>query len=101
MLLPGMMRLGRFWFGRFFSWRYLTLEPFGVKDARLVDALVGMRAKEIALRLEQIRGKASRAITIEIANEAVKAGTATPCLTAVETTIRQLCCVLLMALVKY
>ena len=69
-----MMRLGRFWFGRFLSWRYLTLEPFGMEDAGLIDALVGMRTKEIALRLQEIRWKASGAITVIIRQRGRKRG---------------------------
>jgi len=69
-----MMRLGRFWFGRFFSWRFLRLEPFGVEDAGLIDALIRMRTKEIALPLQEIRWKARRAITVEIRQRGRKRG---------------------------
>ena len=69
-----MMRLGRFWFGRFFGWCFLRLEPLGVEDAGLIDALVGMRTKEIALRLQEIRWKASRAITVIIRQRGRKRG---------------------------
>lgn len=58
-LFPGMMRLGRFWFGRFFGWLFLGLKPLGVKDPGLINALVGVRAKEITLCLQEIRWKAS------------------------------------------
>src|SRR6266550_3492379 len=73
-LLLGMMRLGRFWFGRFFSWLSLGLEPFGVEDAGLIGALVRMRTKEIALPLQEIRWKASRAITVVIRQRGRKRG---------------------------
>ena len=58
-LLPCVMRLVCFRFRRFFSWLLFSLQPFGVEDAGLVDALVGVRTKEIALRLQEIRWKAS------------------------------------------
>ena len=69
-----MMRLGRFWFSRFFSWLFLRLKPFGVEDAGLIDALVRMRTKEIALPLQEIRWKASRAITVVIRQRGRKRG---------------------------
>src|SRR5882757_11490879 len=69
-----MMRLGRFWFSRFFSWLFLGLKPFGVEDAGLIDALVRMRTKEIALRLQEIRWKTSRAITVVIRQRGRKRG---------------------------
>ena len=59
MLLSGMMRLRRFWFGRFFDWLLLGLKPIGVKDPGLINALVSVRTKEITLRLQEIRWKAS------------------------------------------
>ena len=59
MLLSGMMRLRRFWFGRFFEWLVLGLKPIGVKDPGLINALVSVRTKEITLRLQEIRWKAS------------------------------------------
>ena len=74
MLLPGMMRLRRFWFGRFFGWLLLGLKPIGVKDPGLIDALVSVRAKEIALRLQQIRWKTSRTITVEIGQRRAESG---------------------------
>jgi hypothetical protein len=52
-----MMRFGRFWFSRFFSWRFLRLEPLSVKDACFIGALICMRTEEIALRLQEIRWK--------------------------------------------
>ena len=64
--LPGVVRLGRFRLGRLFSWLFIGLKPFGVEDARLIDAFVSVRTEEIALRLEEIRWKASRAITVVI-----------------------------------
>jgi hypothetical protein len=48
------MRLGCFWFGSFFGGLVVWLGPFRVKDARLVDALVRVRAKEVALRLQKV-----------------------------------------------
>ena len=59
MLLPGMVRLRRFWFGRFFGWLLLGLKPIGVTDPGLINALVSVRTKEITLRLQEIRWKAS------------------------------------------
>src|SRR6476646_3948444 len=73
-LLLGMMRLGRFWFSRFFNRLFLGLKPFGVEDAGLVNALVGVRTEEIALRLQEIRWKASRAITVVIRQRRRKRG---------------------------
>jgi hypothetical protein len=58
-LLPRMMRLGGFWFGRSFSWLFLGLEPVGVEDTGFIDAFVSVRTEEIALRLQEIRWKAS------------------------------------------
>ena len=69
-----MMRLVCFRIGRFFSWLFLSFQPFGVEDAGLVNALVGVRTKEIALRLQEIRWKASRAITVEIRQRGRKRG---------------------------
>ena len=69
-----MMRLGCFWFGRFFGGLLLGLKPFGVKDAGLIDAFVGVRTKEIALRLQEIRWKASGAITVVIRQRGAKRG---------------------------
>ena len=43
---------------------FFRFQPFGVKDARFVDSLVGMRAKEIALRLEEIRRQTRRAVRV-------------------------------------
>ncbi len=40
--------------GSFFRWRFLRFHPLGVKHARPVHAFVGVRAKEIALRLKQV-----------------------------------------------
>src|SRR4030095_15901400 len=69
-----MMRLGRFRLGRFFSWLSLGLEPFGVEDAGLINALVRVCAEEIALRLQEICRKASGAITIEVRQRGGKRG---------------------------
>ena len=68
------MRFVCFRFGRFFGRFFLRLKPLGVKDARLVNAFVGVRTKEIALRLQEIRWKASRAITIVIGQRRRKRG---------------------------
>ena len=68
------MRLVCFRFGRFFSWLFLSLQPFGVEDAGLINALVSVRTKEIALRLQEIRWKASRAITVVIRQRGRKRG---------------------------
>src|SRR5215468_9620690 len=65
-LLTRVMRLVCFRLGRFFGRFFLSLEPLGVKNAGIIDPLVRMRAKEIALRLQEISGKASRAITVVI-----------------------------------
>src|SRR6516162_2148381 len=69
-----MVRFGRFWFSRFFSWRFLRLEPLSVKDAGLIGPLICMRTEEIALRLQEIRRKASRAITVVIRQRGRKRG---------------------------
>jgi hypothetical protein len=69
-----MMRLGRFWFSRFFNWLFLGLKPFRVEDAGFIDAFVSVRTKEIALRLQEIRWKASRAITVVIRQRRRKRG---------------------------
>jgi hypothetical protein len=50
-LLARVMWLVRFRLGRFFSWLSLNVQPFGVEDAGLVNALIRVRTKEIALRL--------------------------------------------------
>ena len=60
------MRLVVFRFGRFFGGLSLSREPFGVENTGFIDAFIGMCTKEIALRLEEIRWKASGAITVEI-----------------------------------
>src|SRR6516225_888664 len=65
-LLARMMRFGRFWFSRFFSWRFLRLKPLRVKDAGFIGALICMRTEEIALRLQEIRRETSRAIAVII-----------------------------------
>src|SRR5215472_500056 len=68
------MRFVCFRCSRFFSWLFLSLEPFGVEHVRLIDALVRVRTEEIALRLQQIRWKASRAITVVIRQRSRKRG---------------------------
>src|SRR5438046_9903237 len=60
------MRFRRFRLGRFLSWCYLGLGPVGVKYARFIDPLVSMRAKEIALRLQEVCRQTSGAITVEV-----------------------------------
>src|SRR5262249_32594747 len=52
----------------------LRLEPLGVEDAGLVDALVCVRAEEIALRLQEIRGQPSRPVTVEIGQRGRRRG---------------------------
>src|SRR6516162_8622528 len=68
------MRLVCFRLGRFFGRFLLSLEPLGVKNAGLIGALICMRTKEIALRLQEIRRKASRAITVVIRQRGRKRG---------------------------
>jgi len=51
------MRFGRFWFGRFFGWLLIRFNPLGVKNAGFIYALVSVRAKEVALGLQEIRGQ--------------------------------------------
>src|SRR5262245_38835982 len=65
-LLAGVMRLVRLGFGRFFRRRFLRLEPFGVENPRLIDALVSVGTEEIALRLQEIRRQTRGAITIVV-----------------------------------
>ena len=55
-LLSRVMRRRRFRLGRFFGCFLIGLDPFGMKDAGLIDPFVSMRAKEIALGLQEIRG---------------------------------------------
>ena len=50
------------------------LHPLGVKDARFIDALVSMRAEEIALRLQEIRGQPRLAIAVEVGERGAKGG---------------------------
>ena len=52
-----------FRFADFLGW--LITDPIGVENSRLVDALIGMRAEEIALRLQQIRRQTRRTIAVE------------------------------------
>src|SRR5215471_8621115 len=68
------MRLVRFWFGWFFGGFFLRLEPFGVEDAGLISALVGVGAEEIPLRLEEVRGQPRGAITVEVSQRGGKRG---------------------------
>src|SRR5881275_3685878 len=64
--LSGVMRLGCFRFGRFFGGFFFRLEPLGMEDSGLVDALISVRAKKIALRLQEIRWQSGGAITVKI-----------------------------------
>src|SRR4029434_4301224 len=73
-LLPSMMRLRCFWSSQSFGRFFLTLEPLGVEDAGFIDAFVSVRTKEIALCLQEIRWKASRAITVVIRQRGKKRG---------------------------
>src|SRR5260370_5446430 len=69
-----MMRLGRLWFSRFFSWLFLGLKPVGVENVGLINAFVGVRTKEIALCLQEICWRASGAIPVEIRQRGRKRG---------------------------
>ena len=53
-LFPRVMRRRRFRLGRLFDCFLIGLDPFGVKDAGLIDPFVSMRAEEIALRLQKV-----------------------------------------------
>ena len=57
--------------------------------AWLIDALVGMGSKKIALRLQEIRRELPRAVAIEEGKLVLKQGTGTPCSAALATTRRQ------------
>src|SRR6476620_11998435 len=63
-LLAGVAFCG--WFRRGDFPCRLVPDPIGVKNSRLIDALVGMGAKVIALRLQQICRQARGTIAIEI-----------------------------------
>ncbi len=65
-LLSSVMGFGGFRFGQFFRWFLIRLDPFGVENAGLIDALVSVRAEEIALRLQEVCRQPSGTITIEI-----------------------------------
>src|SRR5438132_12960133 len=62
----GVMRRAWLRFGGFLSRFLIGLDPFGVKHARFVDTLVSVRAEEIALGLQQVRGQTRRAIAVEV-----------------------------------
>src|SRR6476646_7359177 len=47
-------------------------QPPGMKDARLIHSLVGVSAKEIALRLKQIRRQTSLPVTVEVSQRRAK-----------------------------
>ncbi len=51
---------------RFFLRLIAGFQPLGVKDARLVDAFVGVRAEKVALGLEQIGRQTRLPVTIEV-----------------------------------
>src|SRR5947208_1425057 len=68
------MRLGCFRFGRFFGGFFFSLEPLGMEDSGLVDALISVRAKKIALRLQEIRWQSGGAITVKIRQRGGKRG---------------------------
>src|SRR3954453_20853733 len=65
-LLTRVMRLVCPRFGWYFCWFFFVLKPFGVENAGFVDAFIRMGSKEIALRLQEISRKTSRAITVVI-----------------------------------
>ena len=44
----------------------IRLDPFGVKHTRLINALVSVRAKKVALRLQQIGWEPRLTVTIEV-----------------------------------
>ena len=52
--------------GWFFGRLIVGLHPFGVENTGLVDPLVSVGAKEIALRLEQIGRQARLTVAVEI-----------------------------------
>src|SRR5438477_11927308 len=60
------MGFGSFRFGRFFCWFLIRLDPFGVKNAGLIDSFVRVRTEEIALRLQEVRRQPRRLITVEV-----------------------------------
>src|SRR5438552_14253951 len=63
-LFAGVALRCRFGFGDFLGW--LITDPIGVENSRLVDALIGMRAEEVALRLQQIRRQTRGTIAVEV-----------------------------------
>lgn len=63
-LFAGALR--RFWLRCSLARLFTRIKPLGVKDARLVDALVGVRAKKISLCLKQIRRQTRRSVAIEV-----------------------------------
>src|SRR5256886_9068959 len=66
------MRFGGFRFGRFFRCFLIRLDPFGVKNAGLIDSFVRVRTEEIALRLQEVRRQPSRPITVEVSERCGK-----------------------------
>ena len=50
------------------------LAPLGVEGPRLVGALVGVRAKEITLRLRQVGGQARTAVLVQVAQRGGEGG---------------------------
>src|SRR5438093_11409727 len=66
------MGFGSFRFGRFFCWFLIRRDPFGVKNAGLVDSFVRVRTEEIALRLQEVCRQPSRPITVEVSERCGK-----------------------------
>ena len=60
--------------GPLFGWFLFGFQPFGVKHSGLIDPFVSVRAEEIALGLQEIRGQASRAIAVEVSQRRRKRG---------------------------
>src|SRR5437764_5379638 len=66
------MGFGSFRFGGFFCWFLIRLDPFGVKNAGLIDSFVRMRTEEISLRLQEVCRQPSRPITVEVSERCGK-----------------------------
>ena len=71
-LFPRVAFRCRFRFADFLSG--LVAHPIGVENSRLIDAFVGVRAKEVALRLQQIRWQTRGTIAVEIGQGSAKGG---------------------------
>ena len=52
--------------------------PQGVEGALLVDALVGVRAEEVALTLDEGGGRSARTVVVRTTRAAQNAGTGMP-----------------------